>query len=81
MLLDVVKPCDRCVVTTVNQATAKKGEEPLATLATFRRSRTGVLFGQNCAARSAGELVVGAQVEVLEEGGLAALPEEFRIRT
>jgi uncharacterized protein len=33
-----VKPCARCVLTTVNQDTAEKGDEPLRTLATYRRS-------------------------------------------
>lgn len=46
----LVKPCDRCVVTTVDQATGRRaGKEPLATLARLRRNpRTGgAWFGQN----------------------------------
>lgn len=42
-----VKTCARCVVTTTDQATAQRGREPLATLATYRDSDRGVLFGQN----------------------------------
>lgn len=45
-----VKPCERCIVTTIAQDTgAKTGAEPLATLATFRRDvQSGkVLFGEN----------------------------------
>lgn len=42
-----VKTCARCVVTTTDQATAQRGREPLATLAAYRDSARGVLFGQN----------------------------------
>ncbi len=48
--LALVKRCDRCVVTTVDQATGEKaGKEPLATLTRIRRNeRTGgAWFGQN----------------------------------
>ncbi|GAA1838987.1 MOSC domain-containing protein [Pseudonocardia ailaonensis] len=43
----VVKPCGRCVMTTVDPDTAEKGREPLATLAKHRRSGTNLLFGMN----------------------------------
>lgn len=42
-----VKPCARCVLTTVDQETATKGTEPLATLSKYRRKENKVLFGQN----------------------------------
>jgi hypothetical protein len=42
-----VKPCSRCVVTTVDQQTAEKGKEPLATLAKYRSKNGKVFFGQN----------------------------------
>lgn len=42
-----VKPCSRCVITTVNQDTGEKGTEPLATLASYRRWDNKVYFGQN----------------------------------
>ncbi len=42
-----VKPCSRCVLTTVNQDTAEKGDEPLRTLATYRKRENKILFGQN----------------------------------
>ena len=45
-----VKPCGRCAVTTVNQETAEKGAEPLATLATYRKRDGQVYFGQNAIA-------------------------------
>lgn len=42
-----VKPCGRCVMTTINPETAHAGKEPLATLSRFRNSNGKVLFGQN----------------------------------
>ena len=45
--LRAVKPCLRCVITTVDQAAGLfAGPEPLRTLATFRRKDEGVAFGQ-----------------------------------
>ena len=41
------KACARCNVTTINQATAERGKEPLATLSKYRRRGNKVLFGQN----------------------------------
>lgn len=64
-----VKPCARCVVTTVDQSTGKGGVEPLRTLATYRRREDGqVLFGQNAVHMQTGRLSVGDPVEILEAG-------------
>jgi uncharacterized protein YcbX len=64
---DLVKPCSRCVFTTVD---FEKGEfdptgEPLRTLITYRRTERGVTFGQNVIPRGIGTLRVGDAVEVL----------------
>jgi uncharacterized protein len=61
----VVKPCSRCVITTVNQTTAATSKEPLRTLARFRRVGTKVLFGQNLIHDRAGTLHTGDPVEIL----------------
>ncbi|MCW5909652.1 MAG: MOSC domain-containing protein [Cyclobacteriaceae bacterium] len=42
-----VKPCARCVLTTVNPQTGQKGREPLLTLSKYRREGNKILFGQN----------------------------------
>lgn len=42
-----VKPCARCIMTTIDQQTAQLGAEPLKTLATYRQSGHKILFGQN----------------------------------
>ncbi len=65
------KPCARCVITTIDQHTGRKGTEPLTTLAGFRskrpRGQTKVLFGQNLIAEEAGGTVaVGDPVRVIE---------------
>ncbi|MCE7863823.1 MAG: MOSC domain-containing protein [Bacteroidetes bacterium CHB5] len=43
----VVKPCARCVLTTINPETGQKGREPLFTLSKYRREGNKLLFGQN----------------------------------
>lgn len=67
-IFHLVKPCARCVLTTVDQATGiKDGKEPLKTLASFRTFDNKVLFGQNLIAENPGGTVkVGDEVEVLE---------------
>ena len=65
---DVVKPCARCVMTTIDPATGTipDHQEPLATLATFRKAAKGVMFGQNVIHRALGTLRVGETVAVVE---------------
>ena len=57
-----VKPCARCVLTTVNQDTGEKGIEPLKTLATYRSRNNKIYFGQNLVALDAGEIHVGDSI-------------------
>lgn len=45
-----IKPCARCVLTTINQDTAEKGQEPLRTLTTYRKTGSKILFGQDAVA-------------------------------
>ena len=56
-----VRGCGRCVVTTIDQATAAKNPagEPLRTLATYRQLGKKVLFGQNVTGPASGRLHVG----------------------
>lgn len=60
-----VKPCSRCVLTTVNQDTAKKGFEPLFTLSTYRMQNNKVYFGQNLIPIDNTEIAEGEEI-VLE---------------
>lgn len=58
----VTKPCARCVMTTVNQATGKAGKEPLKTLAGYRSVNNNVLFGQNMIALTLGYVQIGDEI-------------------
>jgi uncharacterized protein YcbX len=60
----VVKPCARCVVTTVDQDTGVAGVEPLRTLAGFRKVGSEVMFGQNLVHEGRGVVRVGDEVVV-----------------
>jgi uncharacterized protein len=61
---EIVKPCARCILTTINPETAEKGPEPLKTLASYRRAGHKILFGQNVTARDFGEIKEGDQLIV-----------------
>ncbi|MBS4034604.1 MAG: MOSC domain-containing protein [Ignavibacterium sp.] len=61
-----VKPCARCVITTTDQETGKRSEEPLRTLATYRKSKNKVLFGMNLISFSAGTVKVGDSITLID---------------
>jgi uncharacterized protein len=66
----VVKPCDRCIVTTTDQRTGGRGGtggEPLRTLAKFRRRASQVFFGQNLIPDGTGTIRIGDPVEILDQ--------------
>lgn len=56
--------CKRCLFTTIDQETGKKGAEPLKTLATYRKEGNEVVFGLNALASSGGTIRVGDQVSL-----------------
>jgi len=66
VVFDVVKPCGRCVITTVNQDDASKGGEPLHTLAKVRKVDNSLLFGMHLAHYANGSIALHDEVEVLE---------------
>ncbi|MBA9002413.1 MOSC domain-containing protein [Thermomonospora cellulosilytica] len=65
-VVELVKACARCVVTTTDQDTGARGREPLRTLAAYRTIGRGIRFGQNGIPRTTGALRVGDPVEILE---------------
>ncbi|MBL7995084.1 MOSC domain-containing protein [bacterium] len=67
LLFEVVKPCARCVVTTIDPNTGRSGHEPLKTLATYRRTNDGkIMFGQNVIhIKKSGTLTLGAEISVV----------------
>jgi len=52
----VVKPCARCVITTIDPENGKKNKEPLATLSTYRNFKNKIMFGQNVVGHSEGNI-------------------------
>lgn len=64
--LAVVKPCARCVVTTIDKDTLAQSKEPLKTLNSFRKQGNGAMFGQNVIPLNEGRLELGMNVEVIQ---------------
>ena len=57
-----VKPCSRCVLTTVDQQTGIKGTEPLVTLSTYRKKEHNIYFGQNLLVLQQGRVGLGDEI-------------------
>lgn len=62
VVLRGTKRCPRCVMTTIDQATATGRDEPLRTLATYRRDDGKIWFGVNAEHETHGTLRVGDAV-------------------
>ncbi|MDJ0806623.1 MAG: MOSC domain-containing protein [Gammaproteobacteria bacterium] len=62
--LRLIKPCSRCVITTIDPTTGDKGMEPLKTLSSYRRKGNKVYFGQNLNHDGQGHLSLGMPVWV-----------------
>ena len=64
---DVVKPCVRCVFTTVDpdRGVREADGEPLRALKDYRRGAKGITFGQNLLARGSGAIRQGDPLVVL----------------
>ncbi|PWW10167.1 YcbX family protein [Mangrovibacter plantisponsor] len=69
VVFDVVKPCSRCILTTVSPERGRKhpSGEPLKTLQSFRTAQDNgdVDFGQNLVARTSGIIRQGDEVQIL----------------
>lgn len=72
----IVKPCARCIVTTIDQQTGDRPDktEPLKALGRIHRAPGGVIFGQNLIPDTPGLIAVGDRVEILESGESNLLP-------
>ena len=62
VLLELVKPCARCTMTTVDPDTGRTAKEPLKTLAQLRNHDGKVLFGINALVLEPGDVAVGDTV-------------------
>ena len=65
VIFDLVKPCARCVIPSINLTTARKEAYVLEVLTQHRRINRKVIFGQNLIHRSQGLISVGDQVDIL----------------
>lgn len=61
----LVKPCPRCVVTTIDKETLAKSKEPLKTLNSFRNHELGAIFGMNTIPLNTGKIEIGMEVEII----------------
>ncbi len=66
------KPCQRCIVTTINQESGKAGKEPLKTLASFRHWGDGVYFGMNLIwdeikSKGSATIQIGDEINILKK--------------
>lgn len=59
-----VKPCARCVMTTIDQENSTAAKEPLKTLSTYRQKDHKILFGQNLVHTGEGSISVGDSITV-----------------
>lgn len=64
VVIDLVKPCARCVMVNNDPATGRSGTEPLTTLARTRKVANKVIFGQNALVRHGGSLRLGDTVHL-----------------
>jgi uncharacterized protein YcbX len=62
----LVKPCARCVVTTIDKDTLAKSKEPLKTLNKFRKHELGAIFGMNVIPLNEGRLKLGMGVQIIQ---------------
>jgi uncharacterized protein YcbX len=62
---DVVKPCSRCVIPSINPDTAEKNSEVVRQLASYRRKAGSVYFGQNLIHRDLGVISLGDSLTVV----------------
>lgn len=60
-----VKPCARCIITTINQDTGIKSKEPLTTLSTYRKKNGKVLFGMNLVIEETGTIKIGDEIKII----------------
>jgi len=63
---DIVKPCSRCVIPSIDPRTAQMQKIVTQTLFRLRRRDGGIYFGQNLIHRAHGTIAVGDSVSVIE---------------
>lgn len=62
----VAKPCERCVLVSIDPITGQKGAEPLKTLASYRKIGKNIFFGQNLVSLENGLLREGDELIICQ---------------
>jgi uncharacterized protein YcbX len=70
-----VKPCARCLITTIDQQTAEKAKEPLRTLSTYRMKNKKIYFGQNVLPQGTGIVSIGDTIKLHEQKLVETVPD------
>lgn len=65
VVFTALKPCARCMITTIDQDSSEKGFEPLTTLASYRKKDSKVLFGMNLICDSTGTINLENEITFL----------------
>lgn len=65
VVFEAVKPCARCVITTTDQETTERADEPLNTPSKYRKIGNKVMFGMNVVCESMGQIRVGDEIVLL----------------
>ena len=74
VVFDVVKPCSRCVIPSINLNTGEKQREVLLTLKEQRFLGGAIYFGQNLIHQQQGEISEGDEVVVIEQSDVSNIP-------
>jgi hypothetical protein len=75
---DIVKPCARCAIVSVEQETGTRVKEPLATLEEYRRQGSKIMFGQNALHDRPGQIACGDRMTPALRGGESRNTESRR---
>jgi len=84
-VIELVKPCTRCKLVTVDQETSDiPSKDPLQTLARVRRGKAdglqGVFFGQNAVPRHLGTMNVGDDVKILSRKPMHPAVQQAKLK-
>lgn len=63
---ELVKPCSRCVIPTIDLNTGEKQKEVMQVMLEHRKRGKNVYVGQNLLHRGVGEISIGDEIEILE---------------
>lgn len=65
IVFDLVKPCSRCVIPTIDLNTSQKQPEVMQAMLAYRKQGNKVMMGQNALHRGVGSIRVGEEVKIL----------------